>query len=119
MRVSPLVTLGNVPRRSLLGYGPSSSVLRQLVCKLKRGWKQTMGWRKRDPFPELSSSTANYVLRRRRRRSFPILSRSGTPDRSFFFSDYGDDFFTDDDSTRHLRLNPNQDQDLRLESFIF
>ncbi|KAG5055415.1 hypothetical protein AAZX31_03G148100 [Glycine max] len=49
MRVSPLVTLGNVPRRSLLGYGPSSSVLRQLVCKLKRGWKQTMGWRKRGP----------------------------------------------------------------------
>lgn len=50
MRVSPLVTLGNVPRKRLLGYGPSSSsVLRQLVCKLKRGWKQTMGWRKRGP----------------------------------------------------------------------
>ncbi|TKY62319.1 hypothetical protein E2542_SST12175 [Spatholobus suberectus] len=49
MRVSPLVTLGNVPRKGLLGYGPASSVLRQLVCKLKRSWKQTMGWHKRAP----------------------------------------------------------------------
>ncbi|RDX61264.1 hypothetical protein CR513_60525, partial [Mucuna pruriens] len=49
MRVSPLVTLGNVPRRRLLGCGTSSSVLRQIVCKLKRRWKQTMGWHKRGP----------------------------------------------------------------------
>ncbi|KAL2321085.1 hypothetical protein Fmac_030054 [Flemingia macrophylla] len=49
MRVSPLVTLGNVPRRGLLGCGTASTVLRQLVCKLKRRWKHSMGWKKRGP----------------------------------------------------------------------
>ncbi|CAJ1899598.1 unnamed protein product [Sphenostylis stenocarpa] len=50
MRVSPLVTtLGNVPRKRLLGCGASSRVLRQLVCKLKHSWKKTMGWHKRGP----------------------------------------------------------------------
>ncbi|KAL9285077.1 hypothetical protein ACSQ67_024607 [Phaseolus vulgaris] len=49
MRVSPLVTLGNVPRKRLLGCGTSSRVLRQLVCKLKHSWKKTTGWHKRGP----------------------------------------------------------------------
>jgi len=41
MRVSPLVTLGNAPRKRLLGCGTSSTrVLRQLVCKLKHSWKK-------------------------------------------------------------------------------
>ncbi|KAK7396455.1 hypothetical protein VNO78_17478 [Psophocarpus tetragonolobus] len=49
MRVSPIVTLGNVPGKGLLGYDPSSSVLRHLICKLKRSWKQSVEWRKRGP----------------------------------------------------------------------
>ncbi|BAT85564.1 hypothetical protein LR48_Vigan967s003500 [Vigna angularis] len=50
MRVSPLVTLGNVPRKRLPGRGGTSSrVLRQLICKLKHSWKKSTGWHKRGP----------------------------------------------------------------------
>lgn len=62
MRVSPLVTLGNVQRRGILGCGPAaSSVLRQLVCKLKRSWKQVMGWH-RSSTPKYSYDFHSYCL---------------------------------------------------------
>ncbi|QCD97772.1 hypothetical protein DEO72_LG6g2485 [Vigna unguiculata] len=60
MRVSPLVTLGNDPRKRLLGGGTSSRVLRQLISKLKHSWKKTTGWHKRGP--QFSYDFRSYCL---------------------------------------------------------
>ncbi|KAK2363874.1 hypothetical protein P8452_66991 [Trifolium repens] len=59
MKVSPLVTLDNVQRRKL-GCVPASRVLRKLVCKLKRRWKQAMRWHRKTP--QYSYDLRSYCL---------------------------------------------------------
>ncbi|AES81576.1 hypothetical protein MtrunA17_Chr7g0261931 [Medicago truncatula] len=60
LRVSPLVTLGNVHRRRQLGFGPASKVLRKMVCKLKSSWKKAMKWHRYSP--QYSYDLRSYCL---------------------------------------------------------